>query len=185
MVAFTETVRQRCRKCKGKLASPTSNDREAFCCAGCYRQFYWKRCRACECTITQGSGTQRITCNKPACKSAWRQKVGFGRFLTRASSVASMASEIAVPQALASAPKPIEWRIVAGPALSDDAFAAATVPDGPTGQWSGGSFQRVEAGNRALLRKHAADQQRRLISHAFAIERAARWPVSEPERLAA
>ena len=192
MVAFTEELRHRCRKCRGKLPQPTSNEREGFCCRGCYEQFYWKRCRVCECDIEQGKGTQRIVCDKPKCKSAWRSKAGFGRFLaaktpnpSHTSSAAIISAETLVPQRVLSASKAVGWRIVAGPALSPDVFQAATAPDGPS-QWSGGSFQRVEAGNRALMRKHADAEHHRSIRHAFAIEREARWSIhSHAERLAA
>src|ERR1700733_3071835 len=51
MVDFAETaMRKMCRnpKCRSKLPTPTSNEREAFCCRGCYSSFYLRRCRVCE-----------------------------------------------------------------------------------------------------------------------------------------
>ena len=52
------------------------------------------------------------------------------------------------------------WHRVAGPSLSPRTFAAAVVsdviPDGPDGQWVGGSFERIEAENRKRLKEHLA-----------------------------
>jgi hypothetical protein len=81
---FSIKLRHRCRNphCRTKLPAPVSNEREAFCCRGCYNSFYLHRCRVCEAPITQGSGQQRFVCKKAKCKSAWRSKAGFGRFLT-------------------------------------------------------------------------------------------------------
>jgi hypothetical protein len=160
LVEFTETMRHRCRKCRSKLPTPTSNEREAFCCRGCYEQHYRKRCRVCEQAIDQKAGAQRVICKKATCKGAWRQKAGFGRFLaskspdpSHTSSAASVASEVPVPQALFEPSKAVGWRIIAGPELSPDAFHAATVPDGPNG-WVGGSYPATEARNKAVLEAH-------------------------------
>jgi hypothetical protein len=161
-----EAVRRRCRKCKGKLPDPTSNEREAFCTRGCYEQFYRKRCRVCECGIEQKGGQQRFICKKAECKSAWRQKVGFGRFLkaetlnpSRTSFAANISSEVPVPQRVLEPSKEggrAQWRVIAGPALSANEFQAATVPDGPGLQlsWAGGEYQRIEARNRDRRHKH-------------------------------
>jgi hypothetical protein len=40
---------------------------------------------------------------------------------------------------------------VAGPTLTADQFRAATVPDGPTGDWAGGEYERIEDQNRKAL----------------------------------
>ena len=81
MVEFIDQERQRCRKCKSKLPTPTGNDREAFCCRGCYEQHYRKHCRVCEREIKQPARGERVLCSGSDCKGAWRQKAGFGRFL--------------------------------------------------------------------------------------------------------
>lgn len=182
MVAFTETLRSRCRKCRGKLASPTSNDHEAFCCRGCYEQFHRTHCRVCERTIKQPKRGQRFVCSTPKCKRAWKETVGLGRFARKpghSPSADKSISEVTVPQHVLEPSKAVGWRIVAGPALSIETLQAATVPDGPNIQWSGGSFQRTETANKALLRKHAITEHERLIRHAFAIERQARWPAND------
>ena len=47
-------LRHRCRnpRCAGKLKIPAANPRDAFCCRGCERQFYGRRCRVCEALFT-------------------------------------------------------------------------------------------------------------------------------------
>src|SRR5215813_1475543 len=56
-------VRISCRRCRARLSEPTSNDRSAFCCAGCHRIYYASRCMVCDLPKT-GAGT---TCGKRAC----------------------------------------------------------------------------------------------------------------------
>jgi hypothetical protein len=52
------------------------------------------------------------------------------------------------------------WRIVAGPPLTASQLHCATVPDGPNlgldglPTWEGGSWQHIEARNKAMLRAH-------------------------------
>jgi hypothetical protein len=52
------------------------------------------------------------------------------------------------------------WKFVAG-TLSPNALPCAIVPDGPGCKWEGGSFERIEAQNRAALKSqleaHLAD----------------------------
>ena len=184
MVEFTENLRRKCRRCKSKLPTPTSNEREAFCCRGCYEQFYRKRCRVCECDINQPTeegekqGRPRLICKKAKCKSAWRAGIRFGRFLQNPSPSSSDVKKghaEAVKSSVSKRTKPgraepIEcseplrscrgWHIVAGPLLSHGAFHAATVPDGPDCKWTGGTYQRAEARNKAILEEHFKQQQR-------------------------
>ena len=46
---------------------------------------------------------------------------------------------------------------MAGPDLGPRSFSAAVIPDGPNCQWRGGEFERIEAENRARLKKHFAN----------------------------
>jgi hypothetical protein len=48
MILEVAPDRTKCRRCGTKLTRPTSNQRSAFCCKGCFRIFYGKRCLACE-----------------------------------------------------------------------------------------------------------------------------------------
>jgi hypothetical protein len=77
-----DTVRHYCRnpRCRSKLPDPVENSREAFCCKGCYRQFYRSRCLMCERTMDRKTGNQRL-CARRKCKNAFRTKASgwFGR----------------------------------------------------------------------------------------------------------
>jgi hypothetical protein len=66
MIEFVASLRQYCRnsRCRSKLSAPVSNEREAFCCRGCYSSFYLHRCRVCERAIDQPKRGQRIICKK-------------------------------------------------------------------------------------------------------------------------
>jgi hypothetical protein len=151
---FKETeMRKMCRKCRSKLLTPTSNEREGFCCRGCYNAFYRKHCRVCEAEIEQPKRGERILCKRPKCRTLWDAKSGFGRY---APFGAESISEVPANQAVLTAPKTVEWRIIAGPALTPSQMHCATVPDGPDCKWEGGSYERIEAQNRRLLKAHFA-----------------------------
>ena len=82
MVDFKETaMRKFCRnpKCRMKLPTPTSNEREAFCCRGCYQSFYLHRCLVCEKAIERTTANRKI-CKKSKCRNALAAGEGFGRF---------------------------------------------------------------------------------------------------------
>jgi hypothetical protein len=103
-------------KCRSKLPTPVSNEREAFCARGCHNSFYLRRCLVCEDPLQRRNKTQRV-CRKSRCRSAWRARAGFGRY-TPSTSV-SLASKTLNSIGLKGAPKPDRaWRQVAGPKLS-------------------------------------------------------------------
>jgi hypothetical protein len=80
MVDFAETaMRKMCRnpKCRSKLATPTSNEREAFCTKGCYQSFYLHRCLVCEQAIERTTANRKI-CKKSKCRNALAAGLGFG-----------------------------------------------------------------------------------------------------------
>jgi hypothetical protein len=174
MVEFTENLRRRCRKCKGKLPTPASNEREAFCCRGCYEQFYRTRCRVCECAIEQPKvGGQRVICKRARCKSDWEEKAGFGRFLASKKqkpgryplsdkTISESLDFIASKQRTEGR----RWRTIAGPALSPAALHAATISDGPDMEWRGGQYEGVEARNKDKLRKHFKAQAEKCLIQA-------------------
>jgi hypothetical protein len=163
MVEFTETaLRKKCRnpKCRMKLPTPTSNEREAFCNRGCYRSFYLHRCRVCEGPIEQKRDGRRMLCKKAACRNAFSRSFAGGRYLTpSAPSYPSKTPDfIGSKEAL----KPDRaWRIIAGPVLTASQLHCATLPDGEIvdgkPKWEGGSYQRIEAQNRRLLERHFAE----------------------------
>jgi hypothetical protein len=65
-------IRHYCRHCRGKLAIPTANHREAFDSKGCHRSFYRKRCLVCEESIEQPKRGERLICKKSNCINAFR-----------------------------------------------------------------------------------------------------------------
>jgi len=66
MVDFNQETRKRCRnpKCKMKLPEPVIDEREAFCCRGCYQSFYLHRCIACEGKIERTTANRKICTKK-------------------------------------------------------------------------------------------------------------------------
>jgi hypothetical protein len=152
MVEFNQEVRKMCRnpKCRMKLLTPTSNEREAFCNRGCYQSFYLHRCRVCEGQIEQKRDGRRMLCKKAACRNAFSCNFAGGCYLTpSAPSYPSKTPDFIGPK---EALKPDRaWRQIAGPALTASQLHCATIPDGeivdgkPT--WDGGSYERIEAQN--------------------------------------
>ena len=83
MTEFTETaMRSMCRnpRCRSELPAPVSNPREAFCARGCHTSFYRKRCLVCEGPMERKTENQKI-CGKRKCRSAFRARSDFGRYL--------------------------------------------------------------------------------------------------------
>jgi hypothetical protein len=145
----------RCRDCRDRLPAPVESPYRAFCCRGCYRGFYLKRCVVCENDKPADSTARRVLCRRPKCRSQYhRNRSLFAypvpntvRDAEREKSAHSTGTKIAQ-----FAHRP--WRIVAGPSLSASALRAATVPDGPDCQWTGGSVERIEAANARALEVH-------------------------------
>ena len=161
MTDFTNDLRFRCRnpKCRCKLPTPVSNEREAFCNRGCHNAFYRRRCRVCECPIEQPKRGTRLVCNKAKCKTAWRAQPCVGcppghppTYVLRKS-----ISEVPVNTGVKTPLKPDRgWRIVAGPPLTPNQLHCATIPDGPDG-WEGGEYRRLEAKETAAIKAAEID----------------------------
>ena len=67
-------LRHRCRNtphCGQKLPEPIDNPHRAFCCKGCYVQFYRKRCVVCDRSKAKPDG--KINLKAPTC---WRRQCG-------------------------------------------------------------------------------------------------------------
>jgi hypothetical protein len=79
-----DTVRHYCRnpRCRTKLSDPVENTREAFCCRGCYQQFYRKRCLMCEAAMDRKAPNQRL-CSRRKCKNAYRTSGSLGRYFSQ------------------------------------------------------------------------------------------------------
>jgi hypothetical protein len=156
MTEFIETaLRYFCRnpKCRSKLKTPVSNPREAFCARGCHSAYYRKHCRVCESEITQPTNGERKLCKKPQCRSVFTLGEGFGRYHEAATRKPIQETPVNIDALRA--PKAPRWRLIAGAGLTPSQLHCATIPDGPGGQWEGGSFERIEAQNRALLKAHS------------------------------
>jgi hypothetical protein len=73
--------RIRCRRCGATLTRSTLNDRSAFCCRGCYRIFYSKRCLVCE----EPKEGNRILCGRRECRlqfNGFKRHQVLGRYYT-------------------------------------------------------------------------------------------------------
>jgi hypothetical protein len=161
-------LRQRCRNphCRAKLPAPAANQRDAFCCRGCYAAFYHSRCVICEEVMERKSGNQKV-CGRRKCRAALKARTSHSDFN---SSDISKARAVAIPPTgidaavrhsgsnspdISKAKSPLRtdraWTIVAGPKLSPSQLHCATVPDGPGGSWKGGEYRRIEAKNRTAL----------------------------------
>jgi len=68
-------LRRMCRRCRLKLPSPTENERSAFCCRGCFRMHYAKRCIVCE---KPKSNERRLVCSRPACRTEYAELKRYG-----------------------------------------------------------------------------------------------------------
>jgi hypothetical protein len=81
MNEFAVELRRRCRKCRSNLPAPVANEREAFCCRGCFKAFYRHRCFICQQPMERKTQNQKI-CGKRKCRNALEGKTVFSRFST-------------------------------------------------------------------------------------------------------
>jgi hypothetical protein len=149
---FTEQLRHICRdpRCRSKLASPVTNEREAFCARGCHTRFYRSRCLACE----QPKTGKRQLCGRRKCISdlrALQRHNMLGRYHTSSAveSIQKTPDFIGVKTALNPGR---DWRQVAGPKL-DPAALRASLPMDPE------TAARVDRANRTFWREAGAKAQ--------------------------
>ena len=83
MTDFAAKLRHHCRnpRCRSKLSAPVSNEREAFCCRGCYSSFYLHRCLVCEAPLERTTGNRKV-CRKAKCRNALKGRFGLGGYHT-------------------------------------------------------------------------------------------------------
>src|SRR5262249_30231080 len=117
------------RRCRLKLKAPTANPRSAFCCRGCFRMFFEKRCLVCEDTKSK---PRRLICSRPACSAEYaalkrHEMLGTWAGSARAQGRSANPIKIGVPEADIVAPA---YRIVAGPTLTSEQLRLATVGAG-------------------------------------------------------
>jgi hypothetical protein len=151
---FETQVRHHCRRCRVKLAKPVENPRSAFCCRGCYRQFYPRRCRVCEQEMERTAGHQKL-CGSPACRRGYRDIKAHqieGKFGAKPPCASDGGSSSANPikEGVCTPEKTDRpWRIVAG-SLSDTEFRLATLP------LDKATAARVDRNNREFSREAAS-----------------------------
>ena len=161
---FETELRRHCRRCRQKLTEPVENPRSSFCCRGCYRQFFAKRCLVCEKEIRRTAGHQKL-CGSLACRRGYRDIIAHrieGKFGAKPRCASDGASPSANTIKIGvCGPEKVDraWRQVAGPALSPVDMRLATLP------MDTGSASRVdrinrdywrEAGAAALIQRHHA-----------------------------
>jgi hypothetical protein len=179
---FKETeMRKKCRHCRMRLPTPTSNEREAFCCNGCYGSFYLHRCLVCEKAIERTTANRKI-CKRSKCRNTLRAGLGFGRYHANSAETyqspknPELIQEVPVPQRSASASDTVDqanmayaprpWCMVAGK-LTANQHHCAVVGDAPDPNgglpdipyvrvWADGDWRGTENRNRKLLEKHTA-----------------------------
>lgn len=74
MTEFPQELRHYCRnpRCKMKMPVPVESEHRAFCCRGCYEQFYAKHCRVCQVSLPPAAANawNRKVCKKSKCRNA-------------------------------------------------------------------------------------------------------------------
>jgi hypothetical protein len=123
MVIEVPPDRVRCRRCETKLPNPTPNELEAFCCKGCFRIYYSKRCLICE------ESADKLLCGKRKCRISYqgrKRHATLGRYQVSAKSKTASANPIKIGVSESTESRP-EYRIVAGPRLTPTELHCATI----------------------------------------------------------
>ena len=116
--ALRPLLRHHCRnpRCGAALREPTENRLDAFCCAGCFKNFYRSRCLVCERPISQKTKPRRV-CDRQKCRAEFRRhsgRLGGTRYL--ASGLSQISARNPVKSGIKNgslADRP--FRIIAGP----------------------------------------------------------------------
>jgi hypothetical protein len=71
---LADRLRHYCRnpRCRSKLQEPVGNPRNAFCCRGCYANYFRIRCFVCEQPFTRSNEAQFL-CSRRKCRAEWRR----------------------------------------------------------------------------------------------------------------
>ena len=120
-------VRRHCRnpRCGTKLKCETDKPRDAFCCAGCFEQYYRTVCLVCGRTMPQRGRRRRQFCRKRCQSEFHRHPEQFSSRFTPPCRGVADAGRNALTSAhstgLKTGAKPGRaWRVVAGPAAALD-----------------------------------------------------------------
>ena len=128
---MSETARHHCRRCRSKLSAAVENPRDAFCCRGCHRLFFAKRCLVCEKKMERTVGHQKL-CRSVACRREYRDIVAHGiegKFGAKPQCTSDGGSPSANPIEIGvrgSEKTDRPWRVIAG-ILSDTELRLASV----------------------------------------------------------
>jgi hypothetical protein len=134
-----------CRRCRAKLSEPASNQRSAFCCKGCHRNWYASHCMACEGPKTERHGKE---CAREL--ASIKRHGMMGKFHQKRAGCpdlpesANERSEAPIFIGSTGQSKPTDrWRIVAGPELSATSFRLATLEPHPRIKWDMGNTASI------------------------------------------
>jgi hypothetical protein len=74
-VTDSRKPRHYCRnpRCRMKLPAQVDNEHHAFCCTGCYTQFYRFRCSVCEGRLRRKNERQRFGSGHAVCRGEYRR----------------------------------------------------------------------------------------------------------------
>jgi hypothetical protein len=125
---MSEELRHYCRHCRGKLAAPTGNHREAFDSKGCHGSFYLHRCVVCEKHMPRLRESQR-TCYRAECKKTWAQNHGSQDPIIPLKTSIKQGVKEADNYGRRWIPRTVSSEI------TPNQFHCATVPDGTGCQW--------------------------------------------------
>jgi hypothetical protein len=129
---FETQLRHHCRRCRIKLKEPVENPRSAFCCRGCYRQFFAKRCLVCETEMERTAGHQKL-CGSAACRRGYRDIVAHqteGKFGAKPQSTSDVVGPSANPikKGVCGAEEIDRPRRLVAGFLTDPEFRLASLP---------------------------------------------------------
>jgi hypothetical protein len=154
LIMLATQIRHHCRRCRVKLAEPIENPRSAFCCKGCYRHFYQRRCLVCEQEMERTAAHQKL-CGSAVCRRGYRDIIAHqigGKFGAKTQSTSDGGSPSAntIKIGVGGSDKTDRpWRIVAG-SLTDSKMHAASLPIDKA------TAARVDRNNREFSRDAAS-----------------------------
>jgi hypothetical protein len=174
MTEFLIEGRQYCRnpKCRMKLAKPIINERNAFCAAGCKRQFYRFRCFVCEEPMerkTEGA----LTCGKRKCDAgltALRDLPGYQPPRQPAGHAKKPVNAGVDPPVVPDRGNESTFRAIAGPPLPPSQFHCATA----------GATEAIAAADKVNAAHWRAAMERPGWSYARTSERLRQGPFHDP-----
>lgn len=123
-----------CRRCRVKLTEPVSNQRSAFCCKGCHRNWYAQHCMACEGQRhkSRKCRLELASIRRHGMMGKFHQKRPFGAEIPDSAKPRAQTPIFIGSVGLS---KRVEWRVVAGPALTERKLHLATLSPPKPAKW--------------------------------------------------